>query len=105
MEDFMEHEQHYPRIARRMMPHVDETLDMFPDDITEDSLNKMSAHLVSRSGALADPPPSASDFARWLILARLAEEAGVPFFPPFWYTPFPVFPPQGGRGRPRRGRR
>jgi len=100
----MENEHLYPGIARRMMPHIDETLDMFGDDPSEEELGRMTTHLVNRSGAHMDPPPSVNDFARWLILARLAEESGFPVypFPPFWFFP-PVGPPPR-RGRPRRRR-
>ena len=100
----MDNEHMYPRIARRMMPHIDETLDMFGDDPSEEEIGRMTTHLVNKSGALMDPPPSVNDFARWLILARLAEEAGFPVypFPPFWFFP-PTGPPPR-RGRPRRRR-
>ena len=103
----MELENMYPLAVRRMMPHIDEALDTYPGDLTEENLNRMSTHLVNRSGAMMDPPPSVNDFARWLLLARLAEESGVPFTPffpfPFWYAPFPPFAPFSP-SRPRRRR-
>lgn len=100
----MDYENMYPAAVKRMMPHIDETLDTYGGgDLTEDNLHRMSTHLVNRSGAMMDPPPTINDFARWLLLARLAEESGVPFAPfvPFWYAPpFMPFPPH----RPRRRR-
>lgn len=97
----MEYEKMYPAAVRRMMQHLDETMDIHAADLTEDNLNHMTAQLVSKSGAMTDPPPSVNDFARWLILMRLAEESGLPFFP---YTPF--LPPFGyfPRRHPRRRR-
>lgn len=102
----MDNEHMYPAAVRRMMPHVDDAIDTYGGDLSEENLGKMTSHLVSRSGAMMDPPPSVNDFARWLILARLAEESGVPFggpfFPgPFWfYSPFVPVP----TSRPRRRR-
>ena len=99
----MEHEHLYPAVVRRMMPHIDDALDLHSGELTQDNLNKMSTHLVNRSGAMMDPPPSVNDFARWLILARLTEESGLPLVPfapfPFWYAPapFPTFHPRRRR--------
>ena len=96
----MEYDKMYPASVRRMMPYLDEAIDTYGGNLTADSLNSMTSHLVSRSGATMDPPPSANDFARWLILMRLAEESGLPFFPYYpFLPPFGFFPSRRPRGR------
>jgi len=97
----MEYEDMYPASVRRMMPYLDEAIETYGENLTSDNLRNMTTHLVSRSGATMDPPPSVNDFARWLVLMRLAEESGLPFFPYYpFLPPFTYFPPR----RPRRRR-
>ncbi|MDR0462390.1 MAG: hypothetical protein LBG88_03640 [Christensenellaceae bacterium] len=109
----MDFENMQPEIARRMLPHIEEAIDTYDtgDNLSDDDINRMASHVVSASGAAIDPPAghsvrTANDFARALVLARLAQEAGFsPFFPfyyPFFFPTFPPFaqPPRRPSSRP-----
>ena len=112
----MDFENMQPDVARRMLPHIDEAIDTYDtdEDLTEDNLSRMVSHVVSRSGLAVDPPAhhnprTVNDVARVLLLARLAEEAGLPFWA--FYSPFfvpvapfggPSFGPPRRPSRPRR---
>ena len=109
----MDFENMQPDVARRILPHIDEAIDTYDtdDNLSEDNLNRMVSHVINKSGLAIDPPihhnpRTVNDVARALILARMAEEAGLPFwalYPPF-FSPFPPFAAPRRPSRPRRRR-